>query len=127
MAPVAAAGPVSIESLDLDAGLFFFKGNRALYLKLFDNFQRSQPALLAQLQQGFADGDRELAQRSAHTLRGIAGTLGAKPLADAASRLESDLKAGGDLVTASAVLMQVEQCLAMLQDEAEPVRRALQD
>ncbi len=126
-APVAAAGPVSIESLDLDAGLFFFKGNRALYLKLFDNFQRSQPALLAQLQQGFADGDRELAQRSAHTLRGIAGTLGAKPLADAASRLESDLKAGGDLVTASAVLMQVEQCLAMLQDEAEPVRRALQD
>ncbi|MBP6802098.1 MAG: Hpt domain-containing protein, partial [Zoogloea sp.] len=76
---------------------------------------------------GFADGDRELAQRSAHTLRGMAGTLGAKPLADAASRLESDLKAGGDLVTASAVLMQVEQCLAMLQDEAEPVRRALQD
>jgi PAS domain S-box-containing protein len=124
--PLPAGGPASITSLDLDAGLFYFKGNRALYLKLFENFQRTQPGLQAQLQNGFADGDRALVQRSAHTLRGMAGTLGAGSLVDAATGLESELKGGAELATLSAGVAQVVSCLTVLQDEAEQVRRALQ-
>jgi PAS domain S-box-containing protein len=125
--PVPAGTSASITSLDLDAGLFFFKGNRALYLKLFENFQRTQVGVLAQLQQGFADGDRALVQRSAHTLRGMAGTLGAQSLVYAATGLEGELKAGAELATVSAGVAQVVACLSVLQDEAEQVRRVLQD
>ncbi len=124
--PVPAGRSAPITSLDLDAGLFFFKGNRALYLKLFENFQRTQVGVLAQLQQGFADGDRALVQRSAHTLRGMAGTLGAQSLVEAATGLEGELKAGAELAAVSAGVAQVVSCLSVLQDEAGQVRQALQ-
>ncbi|MFA7258447.1 MAG: response regulator, partial [Aeromonas bestiarum] len=64
--------------------------------------------LIAALQ----NNDSEEAHRQAHTLKGIAATLGADPLRDIAARLESAITRGDD---ASSLLPLAEQGLQMQQ------------
>ncbi|MCH7376826.1 response regulator [Aeromonas sp. MR19] len=64
--------------------------------------------LIAALQ----NNDSEEAHRQAHTLKGIAATLGADPLRDIAARLESAIARGDD---ASSLLPLAEQGLQMQQ------------
>jgi len=68
-----------------------------LYVRLLTKFAEMLPDWQAQFQESVLHQDWSRVQRSAHSLRGMAGTLGAGRLSELASGLEAQLKAGGDV------------------------------
>jgi FOG: HPt domain len=69
-------------------------GNVALYFSLLDKFRVKQRNFATSFREALAANDQDTAERLAHTLRGIAGTLGAETLQDLARLLESSIKKG---------------------------------
>ena len=68
----------SIPGLDAKDGLSRVAGNRKLYLKLLRQFVEQQGPAVEQITTALAQGDVALAERLAHTLKGVAGNIGAK-------------------------------------------------
>lgn len=95
----------SIEGLDTKDGLARVGGNRTLYLKLLRQFleQESAPARIAEALTG---GDWPLAERLAHTVKGVSGSLGAGAVQQAAAALEKGLREHAS--TNTLVVMQKE-------------------
>ena len=62
--------------------------NIKLYDKLLDRFQSSYESAAADIAANVASGDYETAERSAHTIKGLAGSLGATALQETSARLE---------------------------------------
>jgi HPt (histidine-containing phosphotransfer) domain-containing protein len=77
-----------VEGLDTKDGLARVAGNRKLYLKLLRQFVEQQGPALEQISAGLAAGDAALAERLAHTLKGVAGNIGAKGIQAAAGVVE---------------------------------------
>jgi signal transduction histidine kinase/CheY-like chemotaxis protein/HPt (histidine-containing phosphotransfer) domain-containing protein len=69
-------------------------GNVALYYSLLDKFRLKERDATARMREALASDDRETAERLAHTLRGITGTLGAKNLQELAASLENSIHNG---------------------------------
>jgi len=67
-------------------------GSVTLYFSLLDKFRVNQRNFATSFREALAADDRSTAERLAHTLRGIAGTLGAETLQDLAKLLESSIK-----------------------------------
>ena len=92
--PVAAHPailPASIDGLDLQGGLRRVLGREDLYLELLKNFVRDQSDACERIEQALAEGNQAQAARAVHTLNGLAGTIGAHGLRDAAQQLESGI------------------------------------
>jgi two-component system, sensor histidine kinase and response regulator len=87
-------------------------GSVALYRSLLDKFRVNQGNFDTSFRQALAEGDRVTAERLAHTLRGIAGTLGAATLQDSAMLLERSIK-NGESAEVDPLLAQVDKELAM--------------
>ncbi|MCX6926627.1 MAG: response regulator, partial [Verrucomicrobia bacterium] len=88
--PSAAKSPdiPSLDGLDTKDGLTRVAGNQKLYLKLLRQFAEQQGPSVEQITGALAQGDNALAERLAHTLKGVAGNIGAKPVQVAAGALE---------------------------------------
>ena len=67
----------SIAGLDTNDGLARVGGNRKLYVKILRQFAEQQGPALDQVADALATGDHALAERLAHTLKGVAGNIGA--------------------------------------------------
>ena len=81
-----------IAGLDQGAGLRRAGGQPQLYRRLLAAFVGDFGTASATLAAQLADGDWQSAERLAHTLRGMAGTLGAGPVAQLAGQLEQDCR-----------------------------------
>ena len=88
-------------------------GNVVLYYLLLEKFKTNQLQVVSQIREAMAANDAKTAERLAHTLRGIAGTLGAETLQSLAAQLENCFKNGsfGDV---ESLLAQVGQEVANL-------------
>jgi two-component system, sensor histidine kinase and response regulator len=78
----------NVEGLDTKDGLTRVGGNQKLYLKLLQQFvdqQASAPQLIAE---ALASKDFSTAERHAHTVKGVAGNLGAREIQQVAGTLE---------------------------------------
>jgi len=84
----AADALPSVDGLDVAEGLLRVAGNRSLYLKLLRQFVAQQAEAPARIAEAMKAGDHALAERLAHTVKGVAGNLGAKPVQAAAAALE---------------------------------------
>jgi CheY-like chemotaxis protein len=80
-----------VPGLNLVRGLTLMSGKISAYSGLLSRFVASHCQDMEKLECCLADGDRAGALRIAHTLKGVAGTLGADGLADLARRLEVEL------------------------------------
>jgi two-component system, sensor histidine kinase and response regulator len=78
----------SIAGLDTQDGVSRVAGNRKLYLKLLRQFAEQQGPAPGQIAEALQRGDASLAERLAHTVKGVAGNIGAKPVQAAAGVLE---------------------------------------
>jgi signal transduction histidine kinase/CheY-like chemotaxis protein/HPt (histidine-containing phosphotransfer) domain-containing protein len=87
--------PESLPGIDLADGLRHLAGSRGAYRRLLVQFGREN-RLLEDLRAALAAGDRRAAVRSAHSLKSVAGNLGAKELSRAAAEAEAGLKAGAE-------------------------------
>ncbi len=110
-------------ALDASDGLARCMGNLDLYRRLVKGFAKTQQDFGERFQQ--ASNDTEMALHVTHTLKGLAGNIGAKTLLAAANDLEQALHNGEDhqaalqqvLSELPLVLADIEQLLAA-QDEA---------
>ncbi|MCC6074873.1 response regulator [Pseudomonas sp. GCM10022188] len=112
-APAAADPlPERLAGIDLAAGLATCMGKRDLYRRLLGKFHAAHSGFARQFQTALADPDPSAATRLAHSLRGAAGNIGAKAVAQAAGTLEQACQSGaaGDEVTSR--VNEVERCLA---------------
>ncbi|MCX7252406.1 MAG: Hpt domain-containing protein, partial [Burkholderiales bacterium] len=81
-----------IDGLDSRLGLRRAAGREALYLSLLVKFVADQAAAPDRLAQAIARPDWDEAERTAHTLKGVAAQIGAQALSDAAQRLEQAIR-----------------------------------
>jgi signal transduction histidine kinase/DNA-binding response OmpR family regulator/HPt (histidine-containing phosphotransfer) domain-containing protein/HAMP domain-containing protein len=95
-----------IEGLDTADGLKRVGGNRKLYRKLVSQFLHNQADASDRLAQQLTQGDKDTAHRLAHTVKGVAGNLGAKPLQAVAGKLETAI--GSDADAESLELLRTE-------------------
>ncbi|MGP1628742.1 MAG: Hpt domain-containing protein, partial [Giesbergeria sp.] len=84
--------------LDMVQGLRNALGRPTFYAELLHRFIDSQGGAAERIAQALAQGDKDQAARDAHTLRGLAGTVGAISLQDAAGQLEDCLRGHADPV-----------------------------
>ena len=93
--PVASEPALpSIVGIDTQQGLSCVGGNTILYRKLLIDFYQDHCNDIALIEQALNAGEIALAQRLAHTLKGIAGSIGASSLLGAAVALDAALKKG---------------------------------
>ena len=82
-------------ALDLDAALRRASGNMALLIKMMQRFQADAPNFSRNFEEMQVAGDTEGVVRVAHSLKGIAGTIGLLELQNAAGKLESAVRDEG--------------------------------
>ncbi len=95
--PMEAAAAVPVENdlpgLSVRSGLQRVSNNRELYGNLLRRFRSGNTDFLFRLRHALAGDDTSTAVQMLHTLKGVAGNLGAEELFDAAAELENLLKA----------------------------------
>ena len=110
--PPAVARTLSeIPGLDVETGLASVAGNGASYLRLLRMFVRGHAGDGAAMRQALAEGRRGDAERMAHTLKGVAATLGALELHATALTVESAIRAADDSAPG---LEELERSLSLL-------------
>jgi two-component system sensor histidine kinase/response regulator len=100
--------PADLPGIDMVMALRNLGGNRTLLRRLLRDFADEHVDDLKTARAYLERGEQEGATRVAHTLKGLAGTLGARELQTSAGRLEDLLRDGDD---ASAALTDCEERL----------------
>ena len=85
--------PIEIAGLDVASGLRRVMGKRMLYRSLLERFVQGQRRVLHELPEALATGDVVTAERLTHTLKGLAGQLGASALQRECGELETAIAA----------------------------------
>jgi HPt (histidine-containing phosphotransfer) domain-containing protein len=82
--------------LDLAGGIDRVMGDRSMFARILSRFRLDYGRAAAAIRTALADGDRPLAQRLTHTLKGASGLIEARPLHLQAAALEQVLRAHSD-------------------------------
>ncbi len=92
--PAASADgiPEGIPGLDVALGLKRMRGKRTLYLDLLRKFGEGQRNAAEDIRRSLDGGDAATAERIAHTLKGIAGNVGATLLQGEAATVEHGIR-----------------------------------
>jgi two-component system sensor histidine kinase/response regulator len=104
-------------AIDVASALRRVGGNLSLYHKLLGRFASKSTTTVQEIQLALLSGASQEAERMAHTVRGVAGNLGAMPLADAACDLELAINANAEKV--GEALHAFEQCMQDFVQEAQ--------
>ncbi len=84
--------PACIDGVDMAGGLRRVLGNKPLYLSMLRRFATGQKSTAAELLKALEGEDWEVAERLAHTLKGVSGTIGATELQKLAQVLEAAIQ-----------------------------------
>nr|CRH04314.1 putative Histidine kinase with HAMP domain, PAS 3 domain, PAS 4 domain, HisKA domain, HATPase domain, two Response regulator receiver domains and Hpt domain [Candidatus Magnetococcus massalia] len=131
-APSKVSEVISIPELpgiDTLEGLATTQNNPALYQRLLHKFLQSQGDFATQFDAALSSEDAAAPQRLAHTIKGVAGNIGAKGVQQAAAELESAHSevAHSEVVYSEVVYSEVQQAaLKALVQALEPVLAGLQ-
>ena len=113
----------NLTTIDTHAGLKRVMGNEKLYLKLLHDFEKNLPAVQTALQQAINQQAWDTARKEAHSIKGVAGNVGANAIFQTAQSVEKNIKmdkfeqaeaALPELITA---LTTTQHDLAQLQDK----------
>jgi HPt (histidine-containing phosphotransfer) domain-containing protein len=96
-----------VDGLDSADGVRRVGGNNRLYVKLLRQFASQQADAVGQIRAALAANDVETATRLAHTLKGVAGNLGAGGVQNAAAAVETLLRDGAPADPTSQALEQL--------------------
>jgi HPt (histidine-containing phosphotransfer) domain-containing protein len=99
--PAAAAagkelGIPVVAGVDTASGLRRVAGNQRLYLNLLRKYLEGQSGTASEIKRALESGDRALAERLAHSLKGVSGNIGALAVQDAAGEVERAARTGAD-------------------------------
>jgi two-component system sensor histidine kinase/response regulator len=102
--------PNSLPPFDLKAGLMRMNGKRALLRKMIVHFGDTFALALPTLRSQISTASLDEARRLAHTLKGVAGALEIRTVAEAAGEVE-DALADGNLTEIEGRLDRLEQAI----------------
>ncbi len=122
-APSVAEGSLLLPGFDAEKALGRLGNNERLYIKLLRQFLDYYGNTEAQFWEAFNAEDAVTSQRIAHTLKGLAGSIGATALAGDAAYLESSF-AGEDREVSRALAVS---CLARLAEAQAVLRQAFDE
>jgi PAS domain S-box-containing protein len=111
-----------IEGVDVAGGLRRVAGNRRLYRDLLTQFAAKQGDAGAQISAALQSGDRKLAERLAHTVKGVAGNMGIPQVQAAAEKLEKAIRQED-----SSLPVLLEEFASVLGSQVQALREALGD
>ncbi|MFZ6772970.1 response regulator [Undibacterium sp. SXout7W] len=100
-----------IDGVDVDEGLSRTLGNRAFYLELLARFCDDQCEAVNKMRQAIQANDVLLAERIAHTLKGVSGLIGAHAIYALADQLENTFHAYSEGIDLEAVLAECSERL----------------
>lgn len=114
------------EVVDVGDGIDRVMGDRDLYARMLRRFRKDYSAGDQPIRVALSAGDRALAHRLSHTLKGAAGMIGARPLHLLSCELETALRTESGSVKAcldalTPALSQVIAILDTLLNEAAPL------
>jgi PAS domain S-box-containing protein len=102
-----------LPGIDCAAGLSRVAGNEALYGKLLCDFHRDYAASIDRIRAALREDRLTDAERQVHTLKGVAGNIGAMELHRAAQELDSALRLA-ELQKVESLLPDVERALSLV-------------
>jgi len=105
--------------IDVESGLGRVGGNEKLYRNLLVKFYKEYADSTQQIKDALAKEDTELGTRLAHTVKGVAGNLGAKDLQAAGADLESAIKNNN--------LENIEELLETFEGKTQSIIAGLED
>ena len=111
--------PEGLQGMDVAAGLKRLGNNHKAYARLLERFVTNQQDFAAELQAAVAAGDQELEARMVHTLKGVAGNIGAERIQQLAAELEQQVRQGNEAEAAACrteLTLALQALLAALQD-----------
>ena len=116
-----------LPGIEVETGLKRVGGNRKLYRKLLLRFREDNSNAIQQIKEAKEKKDNELAVRLAHTIKGVAGNLGANDLYNVSREVEGALKQGSDnfptlIQNMSVELNRVMQSISILKPDIEEKR-----
>jgi CheY-like chemotaxis protein len=126
--PAAAAGPKDeialppIAGVNIADGLNRVAGNRRLYRDLLSQFAAKQAGAATEIAAALGANDHQTAERTAHTVKGVAGNLGITNVQAAAQKLEKAIRESD--ASSSALLDQFAIALRL---HVNAISDALQD
>lgn len=94
----------------VQGGIYSSLGSDPDFSELVEFFVAEVPDRKATLEASFASGDRELLQRTAHQIKGAAGSYGFDPLTPSAAALEAAVRDG---LPRSEVELRLRELLAL--------------
>lgn len=86
--------PQGVPGLDVEAGLKSVVGQTALYLAILRKFSVAQAGVGESMLSLLQDGERLQVETLSHTLKGVAGTIGAAEIQQLAAEIESAVREG---------------------------------
>ena len=116
----------TIQGMDVAAGLLMVQGDKDLYIRILGQFIDLHEDAPAKIQQAIQKSDLKAIQHLAHSLRGSAGTLGAKAILDTALELEKLAKAHQSSEDLAYVRL-IKQLASTISGLSQGYRRAVAD
>jgi signal transduction histidine kinase/DNA-binding response OmpR family regulator/HPt (histidine-containing phosphotransfer) domain-containing protein len=118
--------PTQIEGLDMVNSLRRMLGNQRLYLSILHKFTAGQKQVASDIRKALQSDDWDTAHRIAHTLKGVAGNIGAMEVQVLAEAVEKSVSARQPRISIeeqivvldlalSALISQLEQTLPKVQ------------
>ena len=111
----------ALQGIDIVTGLQRVRGNQGLYTNLLRQFAADHVDDVTAIRAALDAGDRKLAQRLAHTLKGAAGNLAATELYTVAKDVETGLKT----TTVDAPLLQLNELQQVLVETTQTIDSVL--
>jgi PAS domain S-box-containing protein len=111
-----------IDGVDVASGLKRVAGNKRLYRDLLVQFAAKQGDTDSQILAAIESGDRKLAERIAHTVKGVAGNIGLGQVFTAAEKLERTIRE-----VDAAVPALVEEFALVLSRQVQAIQQAMRD
>jgi CheY-like chemotaxis protein len=87
-------GVPAIAGLDIDGALVRMGGSVKMLRKMIFRFRETQADVMARIKTAMENNDNDTAVREAHTVKGLAGNIGASEMANRAALVEGMLKRG---------------------------------
>jgi two-component system, sensor histidine kinase and response regulator len=108
----------SLPGIDIESALQRLAGNRKLFVSLLKGFHRDFKKSPDEIRQALKGGDLEVAERMAHTVKGVAGNLSADELRSTAAVLEERIK--------NCNLDKIDDVLAAFDDKLQVVIQSIE-
>jgi two-component system sensor histidine kinase/response regulator len=111
-----------IEGVDVAGGLRRVAGNKRLYRDLLMQFATKQADANSQILTAIGGGDNKLAERIAHTIKGVAGNIGLEQVFTTAEKLERAIRDHTAMVPAL-----LEEFTRVLTHQIQAIQQAMRD